>query len=266
MARGLQGGVWRHVQTLFNEGVIGDVADEQLLEWFVTQHREAGETAFEVLVERHGAMVLRICRTILRDQHDAEDAFQATFLVLAVKAASIRNRTSLASWLHGVARRIASCARSSAARRRQHEHKAASSAAGFLAEPVFDDIAEVLHEEVDRLPERYRAPILLCDMEGLTESQAAPTVRKAHRNAPQPAYPRKAAPARAAHPPGPGAGLRGPGGRTSDAGDHLGHRSFTRHSHNSFGAAVCSWRQERRLGCSRPRWPRWRRCTSGECS
>ena len=107
MARGLHGGVWRHTCTLFRQGVTGDVCDEQLLERFVTAHPETSEMAFESLVERHGPMVLRICRTILRDQHDAEDAFQATFLVLA-RAASIRRRTSLASWLHGVARRVAS--------------------------------------------------------------------------------------------------------------------------------------------------------------
>ena len=83
MANGRPGGVWRRAHMLFTEGVIGDVADEQLLERFATAPREAGEGAFEALVERHGPMVLRICRTILRDEHDAEDAFQATFLVLA---------------------------------------------------------------------------------------------------------------------------------------------------------------------------------------
>ena len=85
MAKGRSGDVWRHAHTLFAEGVIGDVADEQLLERFVTAPREAGEVAFEALVERHGPMVLRICRTILRDEHDAEDAFQATFLVLRAR-------------------------------------------------------------------------------------------------------------------------------------------------------------------------------------
>lgn len=173
VAKGLHGGVWRHVHTLFNEGVVGDVADDQLLERFVTERREAGEMAFEALVERHGPMVLRICRAILRDKHDAEDAFQATFLVLVRRAASIRSRTSVASWLHGVARRVASCARSAASRRRRHEKKAASLAEHFAAETRWDDLAEVLHEEIDRLPERYREPIVLCDMKGMTEGQAA---------------------------------------------------------------------------------------------
>lgn len=173
---GRTGDVWRHARTLFDVGVIGDVADEQLLERFLTARGEAGEMAFDALVERHGPMVLRICRTILRDGHDAEDAFQATFLVLARRAASIRSRSSLASWLHGVARRVASSARSAATRRRKHERKAADRAdraESFLDEPRWEDLAQVLHEEIDRLPERFRAPIVLCDMEGLTEGQAA---------------------------------------------------------------------------------------------
>ncbi len=169
----LHGGVWRHTRTLFNEGVIGDLTDEQLLERFVTAHGEASEMAFEALLERHGPMVLRVCRAILRDRHDAEDAFQATFLVLARRAVSIRSRTSLASWLHGVARRVASGARSAACRRREHERRAAQLAEHFAAEPRWDDLAQVVHQEIDRLPEAYRAPVMLCDMEGLTEGQAA---------------------------------------------------------------------------------------------
>jgi RNA polymerase sigma factor (sigma-70 family) len=173
VANGRPGGVWRRAHMLFTEGVIGDVADEQLLERFATAPREAGEVAFEALVERHGPMVLRICRTILRDEHDAEDAFQATFLVLARQAASIRSRASVASWLHGVARRVASSARSAASRRREHEQKAADLVEPFVVGPRWDDLAQVVHEEIDRLPERFRAPIVLCDMQGLTEGQAA---------------------------------------------------------------------------------------------
>jgi RNA polymerase sigma factor (sigma-70 family) len=173
VAKGLHGGVWRHAHALFNEGVHGDATDEQLLERFVTAHAEATELAFEALVERHGPMVLRVCRTILRDRHDADDAFQATFLVLARRAASIRNRSSVASWLHGVARHVAFCARSSATRRREHERRAAELARRSGDDPGWDDLAELLHNEIDQLPERYRAPIVLCDMEGLTEGQAA---------------------------------------------------------------------------------------------
>jgi RNA polymerase sigma factor (sigma-70 family) len=173
VANGWHRGVWRYAHTLFNEGVIGDVADAQLLDRFVTVGGEAGEMAFEALVERHGPMVLRICRTILRDRDDADDAFQATFLVLARQAASIRSRASVASWLHGVARRVASSARSAASRRREHERKAADLVEPFVVGPRWDDLAQVVHEEIDQLPERFRAPIVLCDMQGLTEGQAA---------------------------------------------------------------------------------------------
>jgi RNA polymerase sigma factor (sigma-70 family) len=173
VANRLHGNLWRAAQTLFNEGVIGDETDEQLLERFVTAHRELGEMAFEALVDRHGPMVLRICRTILPGKDDAEDAFQATFLVLARRAASIRSRSSLASWLHAVARRVASSARSAAARRREHERNAADLADQCVPEPRSDDLAQVIHEEIDQLPERFRTPIVLCYMQGLTEGQAA---------------------------------------------------------------------------------------------
>jgi RNA polymerase sigma factor (sigma-70 family) len=158
---------------LFRDGALGDVSDEQLVEQFVNGQGEAGESAFEVLLERHGPMVLRICRTILRDGHDAEDAFQATFLVLARQARSIRDPASLASWLHGVARRVACHTRSTECRRRRHEQKAASLAEACMIEPRLDELAEVVHTEIASLPERYRAAVVLCDIEGLTEGQAA---------------------------------------------------------------------------------------------
>src|SRR5262249_17378914 len=116
----------------------------------------------------------RICRTILRDGHDAEDAFQATFLVLVRRSSSIRNHDSIASWLHGVARRMASNARSAAARRRARERVAAELRQDPLkGDPPWDDSGVALHEEINRLPETYRTPIVLCDLEELTEGQAA---------------------------------------------------------------------------------------------
>ena len=118
----------RHLDSLLNVGAIGGLTDAQLLEMFTTRRDEAAELAFAVLVDRHGPMVLRVCRAMLRDSHDAEDAFQATFLVLVKKARGLWVRESLGPWLHQVAHRTASCARSAVARRRRHERLAALSA------------------------------------------------------------------------------------------------------------------------------------------
>ena len=99
----------RYAQTLFNLGSLGALPDGELLSLFASRRDEAGELAFAVLVERHGPMVHRACRSILRDEHDAQDAVQATFLVLVRRGGTVRNRGSIGSWLHGVALRVASC-------------------------------------------------------------------------------------------------------------------------------------------------------------
>ena len=101
--------VLRQVHRLFNIGSVGTMSDAELLDRFVSHRDESAEAAFEELVSRHGPMVLRVCRSVLRDAHDAEDAFQAVFLVLANRARSIRRRGSVASWLFGVAQRVAIC-------------------------------------------------------------------------------------------------------------------------------------------------------------
>jgi len=163
----------RHIHTLFNVGTVGGLTDGQLLERFTTCTGEAAELAFAVLVERHGPMVLRVCQSVLREPHDAQDAFQATFLILVRKAGSIRKRDSLASWLHGVACRIAACAKAATARRQRHERRAAEGAVTSVDVEDRDDLASVLHKELDRLPEKYRAPIVLCYLESLTHEQAA---------------------------------------------------------------------------------------------
>jgi RNA polymerase sigma factor (sigma-70 family) len=161
----------QHLQTLFDAGSVGELTDRQLLERF-TGH---DELAFAVLVKRHGPMVLRACRAILRDRHEAEDAFQATFMVLARKAGSLWVRDSLGPWLFRVASRVAACANSAARRRQAHEQKAAELAALNRGrdDPSRDDRDAMVHEEVDRLPQPYRAAIVLCDLEGLTQEQAA---------------------------------------------------------------------------------------------
>jgi RNA polymerase sigma factor (sigma-70 family) len=147
------------------------LADDQLLRRFAAQQDEA---AFRALVERHGPMVLEVCRRVLRNAHDAEDAFQATFLVLARKAAAISRPALLANWLYGVAYRVSAKARTSLQRRRVHERQAASMTP---AEPPLDaawkEVRLVLDEEINRLPDKYRAPLVMCYLEGRTNQQAA---------------------------------------------------------------------------------------------
>ncbi len=174
MAIRTNGAVLRQLQTLFDLGSIGDLTDGQLLARFTTGGGESAERAFAALVERHGPMVLRVCRNALADPNDAQDAFQATFLVLVRKARSLWVQDSLGPWLHRVAHRVAARVRASAARRREHERRAAESRP--TPSPDGDDWQEfsrALHEEVDRLPERCRVPVVLCDLEGLTHEQAA---------------------------------------------------------------------------------------------
>lgn len=173
MAKTKHGTALRHLNTLLNVGAVGGLTDAQLLELFATGRDETAELAFAVLVDRHGPMVLRVCQAVLRDSHDAQDAFQATFLVLVKKARGLWVRESLGPWLHQVAHRIASCARLATARRRRHEKQAASSPADLATASNADDLAEVLHNEVSRLPDRYRSAVVLCLLEGLTPEQAA---------------------------------------------------------------------------------------------
>ena len=125
------GAVLRQLSTLFNVGAIRELTDGQLLERFSTSRGEAAELAFEALVERHGPMVLRVCRAQLVDPNETQDAFQATFLILIQKARALWVRDSLGPWLHQVALRTASSARSAAARRRRHERRAAKMGASL---------------------------------------------------------------------------------------------------------------------------------------
>jgi RNA polymerase sigma factor (sigma-70 family) len=158
---------------LFQLGAVGMMSDAQLLDRFASRRDEAAEAAFEELVIRHGPMVLRVCRGVLQDDHDAEDAFQAVFLVLASRAGSIRRAGSVASWLFGVAHRVATRARRGAARRRRLDRIVAERAAEIDLPRADDPDREVLHEEIDGLPERLRAPVVLCYLQGLTYAAAA---------------------------------------------------------------------------------------------
>ncbi|MFI5454407.1 MAG: sigma-70 family RNA polymerase sigma factor [Isosphaerales bacterium] len=166
------GDALRQINRLFADGVVTGLSDSQLLERFVGQ-RDA--TSFEALVARHGPMVLSVCRGILRDPNDAEDAFQATFLILVKKAGAIRGRVVLGGWLYQVAHRVAIQANIAAARRRAREREAGqmTTVSASSSPAVWYDLLPSLHEEIARLPEKYRLPILLCDLEGLPQAQAA---------------------------------------------------------------------------------------------
>jgi RNA polymerase sigma factor (sigma-70 family) len=148
-----------------------DSTDPELLRRFLGGRDEA---AFAALLLRHGPMVLDVCRGVLGHDADAEDAFQATFLLLACKAASIRKAASLASWLHGVAYRTALRARADSARRRRHEtHVPERTTTTDPDELAWREVRQAVHEELVRLPERYRAALVLCYLEGKTQDEAA---------------------------------------------------------------------------------------------
>ena len=169
MRQGERGEVHRQIQTLFHTGTGVGLSDGQLLEKFTTEPAAEAERAFAALVQRHGPTVLRVCRGVLRDSHDAEDAFQATFLILARKARSIRLRNSVGSWLYGVALRVASDLRFVAARRRSHEGRVAAGRHEAV-DGDSDDSSQVVLEELGRLPDRLRAAVVLCYLEGHTLS------------------------------------------------------------------------------------------------
>jgi RNA polymerase sigma factor (sigma-70 family) len=148
---------------------LSGLPDRELLQRFASRHEE---TAFEALVRRHGPMVLRVCWRVLRQSQDAEDAFQATFLLLARNARSVRKPDSLASWLHGVARRVAFKARTQRAVRRRHEELYAATA-GLPAQTEAEELRSALDEALMELPEPWRLPLILCYLEGLTQDEAA---------------------------------------------------------------------------------------------
>jgi RNA polymerase sigma factor (sigma-70 family) len=172
----IDGAVAGPLGSLYRLGATGDLTDGQLLEWFLTRDDPAAsEAAFAELVNRHGAMVLDACRREVRNPEDAHDAFQATFLILVSKASTIRRRDSVAGWLFIIARRVAAQARGEGVRRRRLLEELGRdrclSADGPDGEPELDDTP--LFDEVGRLPERYRVPVVLHYFEGLSTEATA---------------------------------------------------------------------------------------------
>ena len=182
--------VVRQIGSLYEGGAVAGLTDRQLLERFNDRRDATGDAAFAALVARHGPMVLRVCRELLGDRHDAEDAFQAVFLVLTKKARSIDNPDLLGNWLYGVAFRTARKARAQFARRRGNEE------GDVIGRPLSDrcapiepmaetdehpaiarEQAEILHSEIGRLPRTFRRPLVLCFFEGLTHEEAARRLR-----------------------------------------------------------------------------------------
>jgi RNA polymerase sigma-70 factor (ECF subfamily) len=161
-------GVVRHVRRLALLRPGDSPTDQELLESFLA-HRD--ETAFESLLRRHGPMVFGVCRRALRHTQDAEDAFQATFLVLARKAGAVRPRELLGNWLYGVAHRTAMKARPMNARRRVKERRAAELSGRPTA--ASDDLLAELDDALARLPDKYRVPVVLCELECRSRREVA---------------------------------------------------------------------------------------------
>ena len=166
------------IRTLFQAGSLGALTDGQLLDHYLSPDGRCSEIAFAALVERHGPMVLSVCRRLVSDAHFAEDAFQATFLVLARRARSVRNHDSLGGWLHRVARRIATRLRSNHARRKAREHPGnLEVAVQYANRAEHDELKSVIDHEIDRLAESHRLPVVLCCLEGISHEEAAQRLR-----------------------------------------------------------------------------------------
>jgi RNA polymerase sigma factor (sigma-70 family) len=169
MATSPMSGVIQHLRGVLRDGA--GLTDGQLLEEYIGRRDDA---AFAALVRRHGPMVWGVCRRVLRNSHDAEDAFQATFLVLVRKAASIARRELLANWLYGVAHQTALKARATAARKKGREWQVTQMPEPAVTEQdPWRDLQPLLDEALSRLPDRYRCVVVLCDLEGKTRKEAA---------------------------------------------------------------------------------------------
>ncbi|WP_152054157.1 sigma-70 family RNA polymerase sigma factor [Tautonia marina] len=179
MSRRITGRALEDLGKVFTVGAIGRLSDGELLARFLDRDGKGAEEAFAALVERHGPTVLTVCRRMLGDTHEADDAFQATFLVLARRAASVSGRDRVGNWLYGVALRVSQEARRRADRRRRRERllgdEAGSIPSSFAVapDPSVEELRRLIVEELARLPDRYRGPLLLCDLEGRSRREAA---------------------------------------------------------------------------------------------
>lgn len=170
MAQTALAGLLHYLRSLHNAARV-ELSDRELLRQYVANHDEA---AFAALLHRHAPLVWSVCRRLLDNEHDAEDAFQAVFLVLLRKSPSLRVGPSLASWLHSVATRIALKSRVTLLRRLHREKRAVmSTSSDPYAAVEGRDLRVLLDEELDRLPEKYRAPLVLCYLEGMKLTEAA---------------------------------------------------------------------------------------------
>jgi RNA polymerase sigma factor (sigma-70 family) len=174
MTRKSESHVLRQIRALYAHGRAGGLTDAQLVERFLNADGAEKEDAFAALVDRHGPMVLGVCRRVLSGSADAEDAFQAVFLVLARKAGSVRQLAGLKSWLYGVAVRTANEARRRLARRLAREGgRMDESHVASAADEGTGDLLALLVEEIDRLPPCFREPLILCELDGLSRQDAA---------------------------------------------------------------------------------------------
>jgi RNA polymerase sigma factor (sigma-70 family) len=170
MATGQLNGVLKQIRKLVAAENADKLSDRQLLDHYVQDRDEA---AFTALVNRHGAMVLNVCRRVLHNHSDAEDACQATFLVLARKAHAIRKKDSVASWLHGVAFRAANNLRREIAHRVRREKNAITPRTDASSDITWREMRTILDDEIQKLPEELNAPVLLCCLEGKTHNEGA---------------------------------------------------------------------------------------------
>jgi RNA polymerase sigma factor (sigma-70 family) len=170
MPKAVSSPILQLIRRVVDDQSVRQLSDHHLLEQFRDQQ---DETAFGTLLRRHGPMVLDVCRSVLGNEADAEDAFQATFLILARKAPSIRKTASAGSWLHGVAYRTALKARVQSATRQMNEARAPARQVSEPDDMTWREVRQVLHQELRGLAERYSVPLVLCYLEGKTQDEAA---------------------------------------------------------------------------------------------